>query len=175
MDVDEGRCNIPAFRTGEAFIDGPVHDRIQLTCERVVADHGKAFLRGLRDNIPAMLFLFLPVIALAMKPLYLGSRRYYVEHLLFFVHFHSFVFVALSLTLIHSTLDHHFQGWGVVKGLTIAGVSLYIPYYFFRSLRVVYGQGRFVTLIKYVLLFFTYIFCSAILFLVGAVFTALTV
>jgi hypothetical protein len=176
-DISEGKCNVPQFSTGHAFIDGPVHDRMKHACDRIVADHGRAFLKGLVDNIPRMLFFFLPVIAVAMKPLYLGSRRYYVEHLLFFVHFHSFVFVALTLTLITTSLHEYFEGWGwgLMNGLTIAAVCLYIPYYLFRSLRVVYGQGRFVTLIKYVMLFFTYVCGLALLFVIGAVFTALTV
>jgi len=122
-----------------------------------------------------MLFFFLPVIALAMKPLYMRPRRYYVEHLLFFVHVHSFIFAALSLTLVVSALNTIYPGLGVMKGLTIAAVSIYIPYYLFRALRVVYGQGRFVTLLKYVFLFFTYIIGSAIIFAIGALFTALTV
>jgi hypothetical protein len=175
IDVSKGKCNIGNFNTGEPFIDGPVHDRLKHTCDRIVADHGRAFLKGLVDNIPRMLFFFLPVIAFAMKALYLGSRRYYVEHLLFFVHLHSFVFLVLSLTLVTAKLDHHFKGLGLVNGLTIAAVCLYIPYYLFRALRVVYGQGRFLTFIKYVMLFFTSVCGLALLFAIGAAYTALTV
>ena len=41
-----------------------------------------------------MMFIFLPLIAVVMFVLYLGSGRYYVEHLLFFVHFHAFFFLG---------------------------------------------------------------------------------
>jgi hypothetical protein len=173
--VGPEKCTLGDFVTGNEFIDGPVRARLQTACQHIVADKGKSFVRQLVQNIPKMLFFFLPVVALAMKPLYLRPRRYYVEHLLFFVHVHSFVFAALTLTLVVSALKTIYPGLGVVKGLTIAAVSIYIPYYLFRALRVVYGQGRFVTLLKYIVLFFTYIIGSSIIFAIGALFTALTV
>jgi len=173
--VGPEKCTLGDFKTGNTFVDGPVRERLQTACQHIVADKGKSFVRQLVQNIPKMLFFFLPVIALAMKPLYMRPRRYYVEHLLFFVHVHSFIFAALSLTLVVSALNTIYPGLGVMKGLTIAAVSIYIPYYLFRALRVVYGQGRFVTLLKYVFLFFTYIIGSAIIFAIGALFTALTV
>ena len=42
------------------------------------------------------MFVFLPLLALAMKLLYWRPKRYYVEHLLFLIHNHAFVFLALS-------------------------------------------------------------------------------
>ncbi len=54
----------------------------------------KGFGRAVYENIPKMMFIFLPLIAAVMFVLYLGSGRYYVEHLLFFVHFHAFFFLG---------------------------------------------------------------------------------
>ena len=173
--VGKDRCTLGEFETGNAFIDGPVRARLQTACDHIAADNGKTFLRELVNNIPKMLFFFLPVIALAMKVLYFGSHRYYVEHLLFFVHVHSFIFVVLCLTLLTSALKDSFPQLELVNGLTIAAVSIYIPYYLFRALRVVYGEGRLRTLVKYVLLFITYLFGSSIVFALGALLTALTV
>jgi hypothetical protein len=175
FQVGSERCTIDDFQTGNAFIDGPVRDRLKTACDHIAADNGKTFLRELVNNIPKMLFFFLPVIALAMKVLYFGSHRYYVEHLLFFVHVHSFIFVVLSVTLITSALKTQFPQLALMTGLTIAAVSIYIPYYLFRALRVVYGEGRLRTLAKYVLLFVTYLFGSSIVFAIGALLTALTV
>ena len=49
-------------------------------------------------NIPRAMFVFLPLLALSMKPLYWRPKRYYVEHLLFLIHNHAFVFLVLALT-----------------------------------------------------------------------------
>ena len=48
-------------------------------------------------NIPRAMFVFLPLLALFMKLLYWRPKRYYVEHLLFLVHNHAFVFLALAI------------------------------------------------------------------------------
>jgi len=41
--------------------------------------------------------------------------------------------------------------------LTLVAISLYIPVYLFVGMRNVYGQGRLVTTLKYVVLTMTYI------------------
>jgi hypothetical protein len=175
LTADEEKCTIGEFNTGVAFVDGTVRSRMKRACDRIVADQGKTFMRQLVDNIPRMLVFFLPVIAFVMKPLYFGSRRYYVEHLLFFVHYHSFAFMALSVYLVIDRLAEVFEGWGLVKGITIAVLWIYIPYYLFRALRVVYGQRRVVTLAKYIILFFTYLFGLTFILIIGVAYTALTV
>ena len=43
------------------------------------------------------MFVFLPLLALVMKLLYWRPKRFYVEHLLFLVHNHAFVFLALTI------------------------------------------------------------------------------
>jgi hypothetical protein len=76
---------------------GPLGDkytpRLREACNKIVTD-SKGFGRALYDNVPKMMFIFLPLIACVMYVLYLGSGRYYVEHLLFFVHFHAYFFLG---------------------------------------------------------------------------------
>jgi hypothetical protein len=127
--------------------------QLREACRKIVADT-PTFGRALYQNVPKMMFIFLPLIAMIMAILYVGSGRYYVEHLLFFVHFHAFVFLAgIALLLLENVTD---QATGGTKAtLTIVTQAfefvmfLYIPYYLYRAMRRVYGQGRFVTLLKY--------------------------
>ena len=58
---------------------------------------GKALLEAIVHNIPRAMFVFLPLLALVMKLMYWRPKRYYVEHLLFLVHNHAFVFLALTI------------------------------------------------------------------------------
>ncbi len=158
------------------FLDRPeVLAFIRDTCRRVTVDEGRPFARSLYNNLPKMMFIFLPLMALALKVLYIGSRRYYVEHLLFFVHFHSFFFLALTLFILLARLPDIFPGQGVITVLTIVAGSFYIPIYLFKALRQVYGQGFFFTLFKYCLLFITYIVCLVITMLFGVLITALSI
>ena len=75
-------------------------ERFQLMCERIRADDGRALLDKLLDNVPVALFILLPLMALMLRVLYPLSKRYYVEHLLFVVHYHAFFFLILTLQIL---------------------------------------------------------------------------
>ena len=148
--------------------------RVTAICRKIVDDHGASFGRALLDNIPIMMFLFLPLMAAVMKLLYLFTGRYYVEHLLFLVHYHAFFYLLLSVALI--------SGW-IFNGVTapewpstLLGIatSIYVPFYLYRAMRVVYQQGRALTLVKYFSLGFAYFMALLVMFIITAAFTAFT-
>jgi hypothetical protein len=133
-------------------------ERLQRICERTRLDDGKALIEGLLDNIPAALIILLPLMAFVLKALYPLSKRYYVEHLLFFVHFHAFFFLMLTLQI----LFMRFSGWvGIPEAipiLTTVVTSFYVAIYLFVAMRKVYGQGRIITFFKYIVLLIAYLF-----------------
>jgi hypothetical protein len=100
--------------------------------------------------------------------MYWRPRHYYVEHLLWFVHTHAFVFVLLMLAWIVSAP----LPW-LAPGLRIA-VALYIPWYLYRSMRVVYRQGRAITSAKLVLLSLFYVVCGVLMLGITTMYSALT-
>jgi hypothetical protein len=141
--------------------------RLRDACRKIVADT-PSFGRALFENIPKMMFIFLPLIAVVLYVLYLGSGRYYVEHLLFVVHYHAFFFLGGLVILLLERLKTSAEGTGAgtafsaVEGLVTAAFILYIPWYLYRAMRRVYGQGRIVTLIKYSTLGVAYLFAMVI-------------
>jgi hypothetical protein len=153
--------------------------RLREACRKIMAD-SQSFGRAVYENLPKMMFIFLPLIAAVMFVLYLGSGRYYVEHLLFFLHYHAFFFLGgLAIVLLGRSATL-FDGTFVAATLTFAEgalsvvLALYLPYYLYRAMRRVYGQGRVVTLLKYSLLGIGYVVFMA-LTAVGLLFyTALT-
>lgn len=151
-------------------------ERLLDTCRSVTADNGKEFFKELGAHVPQMMFFFLPLIAVFGKLLYIGSRRYYVEHLLFFVHYHSFFFLALSLKIVAGwLLDVFDNGWlDVINGLLITVVVFYIPIYLYKAMRRVYAQGRLLTSVKLIFLSGAYLFSLLLTFVSLAAYTALT-
>lgn len=130
--------------------------RLEAVCDRVLADNGATFLDLLIDNIPVALIVLLPLMALVLKILYPLSRRYFVEHLLFVVHFHAFFFLILTLQILFSRT---MALLGVPEGastLVIVAASLYIPVYLYMALRRVYAQRHIFTTIKYIALVVAY-------------------
>lgn len=153
--VEDGNCEID----DEDMDDLPGWLRTRLTkkrlvhiCEQATLDDGRQLFDKLLDNIPAALIVLLPLMAFALKALYPLSRRYYVEHLLFFVHFHAFFFLILTLQILWARTISAVGLNEAIGVIPIVASSLYIPVYLFKSMRRVYGQGFFVTLLKYVVL-----------------------
>ena len=96
-------------------------------------------------------------MAFVLKVLYPLSRRYYVEHLLFFVHLHAFLFLLITLQILFTRLAAMIGLPETATVLTVVATSIYAPVYLFVAMRRVYGQGRFVTFLKYIVLTFAYI------------------
>lgn len=128
----------------------------------VIKENPRAFVRALIDNIPAMMFVFLPLIALGLKILYPFSRRYYVEHLIFSLHLHSAVFLILLFWMLFGGLADAFEPLASIEGWLTAAVWIYIPIYLYKAMRRVYGQGHIMTSIKFFLLFNAYVTATAI-------------
>lgn len=161
------------------YIGKNAEARVRDACRKIVAD-GKGFGRAAYENIPKMMFIFLPLIALVMFVLYLGSGRYYVEHLLFFVHYHAFFFLCgiaiLALERVSSALVDTAVGSGLktVENILVAVLMFYVPFYLYRAMRRVYGQGRVVTLVKFSLLAVGYLVFMTLTVLGLLAYTALT-
>lgn len=149
-------------------------DRIEEMCERITEDRGRAFVRQLLDNVPASLFILLPLMAFVLKILYPMSKRYYVEHLLFVLHVHAFAFLILTLDILFSRLATLVGLPGFISGLADLAVMLYMPIYLYKALRRVYEQGRAITLLKFLLLFLSYTIGLVLIFLVVLLYTAMS-
>jgi hypothetical protein len=172
-------CGPENLKIGFDADGAAVEAKARAACRKIVAD-GKGFGRAVYENIPKMMFIFLPLIAMVMFVLYLGSGRYYVEHLLFFVHYHSFFFLAGIAVLLLDNLASWFVGtraegaFDAAEGILGFLLMIYIPYYLYRAMRRVYGQGRAVTLVKYSLLFLGYVIFMSLTVVGLVAYTALT-
>ncbi len=139
-------------------------------CQKIENMSGKALLESIVHNIPRAMFVFLPLLAGFMKLLYWRPKRYYVEHLLFLVHNHCFVFLAMTIMILLARIPVV----GGKLGLLETAVSLYMVWYIFRAMRVYYGQSRWMTFGKYVSIGFAYISTSAVVLAGTAILSALT-
>jgi hypothetical protein len=132
-------------------------ERLKHVCEQIHEDDGKSVLEKVVNNVPTALIVLLPLMAFVLKVLYPLSRRYYVEHLLFFVHLHAFLFLLITLQILFVRLTAMLAAPELLTTLTVVATSFYAPVYLFIAMRRVYGQGRFVTFLKYIALTFAYI------------------
>lgn len=150
-------------------------ERLRSICEKIRADSGREFLNRLLDNVPASLFILLPLMALVLKILYPLSKRYYVEHLLFVLHYHAFVFLALTLEVLWSRLTVWLGLPDYVRELTVLAISIYIPLYLYKSMRRVYEQGRTITILKFLLLMISYFVGFTFILVMATFYTAFSI
>jgi len=148
----------------EFSIDGPewlkrrfTPERLVQVCEQIKKDNGRQFLTNVIDNIPVALIVLLPLMAFVLKALYPLSRRYYVEHLLFFVHFHAFFFLILVLQILLARMNAVLPVPEAIGVVIRIAASFYVPVYLFMSMRRVYGQARLITSLKYIVLTVSYL------------------
>jgi hypothetical protein len=144
--------------------------RLQTACMRMAEDNGKEFGKAVAHNIPRAMFVFLPLLALAVKLLYWRPKRYYVEHLLFLIHNHAFVFLALSILALMKMIPVVGEHLGAVE----AFIWLYLLWYLFRAMRNFYQQSRWLTLTKYLAIGFSYTVAAVTVLLLTAVYSAMT-
>jgi hypothetical protein len=142
--------------------------RFREACYKVVQDRGQSFVESFYHNLPRALFLLLPILALAMKLMY--WRRYYVEHLLFFIHNHAFTFALFTLF----TLAMAITSWAWLIMLYALIVLFYPPIYTYRAMRRVYAQGKWITRAKFFALTCVYLVFVVAIALSTSVYSLLT-
>jgi hypothetical protein len=134
------------------------------SCQRNFSLNGEPVRAAFVGYIPKMMFVFLPVMAAVMLLLYWRPRRYYVEHLVFFLHTHAAIFLLLLLYGPLSRVAAKLPSPNYSEALT-AGTVLYALWYIYRAMRRYYGQRRWTTVAKLIAVGFAYvIFLAATLF-----------
>ncbi len=119
--------------------------------EKVGEDGTKAtlFLDTLRSNVPTMMLFCVPLFAFVLKVLYFRQRRYYIEHLVYALHIHTFGYVAVVvITLLGMGAERLSPALQQVLIVILPFIAIAQV---FVSIRRVYGQGWFMTTFKFLL------------------------
>lgn len=151
-----------------AILPGWINDRLNDEVENSpkkalqINDNPNLLVDKVLDILPATMFVLLPLAALIFKFWYLFAKRYYLEHLIFSLHNHAFIFVCLSMLLVFNAASdwlpsRGLQGLATVVDWLMVALWSWIPLYLLISLRVVYQQGWFLTAVKFVLIGISYI------------------
>ncbi|MEM6317173.1 MAG: DUF3667 domain-containing protein [Bacteroidota bacterium] len=122
------------------------------------AKNQELFARQISSNLPLMLLIMMPFLALFMKLLYIRNKRYYVEHLVFNFHHHAMAFSVFAVVLLLPA---------EVLEPAIPFCILAVFAFFFFAMLTYYQQGIFKTFIKFLIFNFFYLFS----FIVALTFT----
>lgn len=101
-------------------------------------------------NLPKTLLICLPIFALLLFLLYFNNRNYFVEHIIFSIHFHIFLLLLFLLTMLLLKIDF-------LEIPVILIFPLVVLIYLYKSLRNVYKGSKLTTIMKEMVLVMLYL------------------
>jgi uncharacterized protein DUF3667 len=116
-----------------------------------MGEHGTKmalFVKTLVSNLPYMMLCCIPLFALVLKLLYIRRHIFYIDHLVYALHIHSFAYAGLMIIGL-ITMGLKYVALGPLYGWVIALLWIAFSVQIFLSIRRVYPQGWIKTVIKF--------------------------
>ncbi len=148
------------------WVQARVKDKIGPTGNR-----GDLFLRTLIQNLAPMVLCCIPLFALVLKILYIFKRRFYIEHLIFALHTHAFVFLSTVIIIGIGFLLALKSPVLTAIACPILGTAVLVQ--LLVAIRRVYRQNWFATVFKFALGSLIYVVLLSVAFGVTAFVTLL--
>lgn len=138
---------------------------------RRIREDPSEFIYGSLEYITAFLLFMMPLMAMIQAILYIGSRRYYIEHFVLTLHNHTFLILTALLRLPLEAIEaSSISAISGPAGFLVIAINFWTVAYLFLSMRRFYGGGYLLTALK----FFTATATYAVLLAVGlAIFMAI--
>jgi len=131
--------------------------------------NGREFWRNVNEkfmhSLPQMMFVSLPLVALVLQIIYVRRKQfYYVNHLIFSVYLYIATYLLLLLNYAVSALYEATDVWlfQLVEILVVIGTFFYT----YKAMRNFYRQGRFKTVLKFMLFNLVVFFLMLILMII---------
>ncbi len=140
-------------------------------------DFLEQFKNALFRSIPKALFLYMPFFALGLWIFHDKERWYYFDHGIFTLHYFSFLLFTFSIYTLFANLalglNHPVTN--SIDAFLNLGLLVWWFFYFFRSHRRFYGESRFISRLKSMVLFIINMVFISIFLLVLMAISALSV
>src|SRR5256714_3845575 len=130
----------------------PFERWIEGRAKEKMGEHGTKmglFISTLFSNLPYMMLCCIPLFALVLKLLYIRGRIFYIDHLIYALHIHSFFYAGIMLIVL-ATIGVTRFGPGAIAGWLIALLWIAFVTQIFLSIRYVYRQGWFFSIFKFI-------------------------
>jgi uncharacterized protein DUF3667 len=141
----------PAGVTSSENPSTPFEGWIEKRAKEKIGEHGtnlELFVKTLISNLPYMMLCCIPLFAVVLKILYVRRQIFYIDHLIYALHIHSFAYLA-TIGIILATIGFNHVVAGAFFGWIIALLWLTFAAQIFFSIRRVYRQGWFISVFKF--------------------------
>ena len=147
----------------ENRINKYIYNRVKKT-NNINDNYGIELWEFIFSKLPFIIFFFLPFFALAIWFVYIRRSYTYMEHLVFTFHTQTVFFILIGISILIGQIIH-----SSAIGITL----LLFLFYLYKAMRKFYNQGRFKTIVKFLLvnvLFFILASIGSAITLVGSIF-----
>jgi len=129
----------------------PFERWVEARAKDKMGEHGTKmglFISTLFSNLPYMMLCCIPLFAFVLKILYLRRHIFYIDHLIYALHIHTFAYVGIMLIVL-ATIGLNRIAPGPIAGWIIALLWIAFVVQIFLSIRRVYRQGWFISIFKF--------------------------
>src|SRR6266480_4958375 len=150
----------------------PFERWIEARAKEKMGEHGTKmglFISTLFSNLPYMMLCCIPLFAFVLKVLYIRRRLFYIDHLIYALHIHTFFYAGIMLIVL-ATVGLNRVAPGAIAGWLIALLWIAFVTQIFLSIRYVYRQGWFFSIFKFI--FGGFVYLMVLLFALAITFFA---
>jgi hypothetical protein len=136
----------------------PFEHWIEARAKEKMGEHGTKmglFISTLFSNLPYMMLCCIPLFAFVLKVLYVRRHIFYIDHLIYALHIHTFFYTAVMLIVL-ATIGLNRFAPGPIAGWMIVLLWIGFVTQIFLSIRFVYRQGWFISIFKFLFGGFAY-------------------
>ena len=148
----------------EAKSTTPFERWIEARAKEKMGEHGTKmglFIATLFSNLPYMMLCCIPLFAFVLRILYLRRHIFYIDHLIYALHIHTFAYTGIMLIVL-ATIGLNRAAPGPIAGWIIALLWIAFVMQIFLSIRRVYRQSWFVSVFKFLFGGFVYLIVLAV-------------
>jgi ribosomal protein L32 len=150
--------DVTLFQSDKSQKSNDLAEWFQERAREKFGEHGtniRLFLVALVSNLPYMMLVCIPLFACVLKLLYIRRRVFYMDHLIYALHVHTFAYLGIVLIVL-ATIGLGRAAPGPLAGWLTALLWLAFLVQIFLSIRRVYRQGWFISICKFLFGGFVY-------------------
>ena len=118
---------------------------------RIDRAEGQIVVSHILKNVPLMMLIIIPILALFLKLLYIAQHQFYITHLIHVLYLHSFAYVIYGFGFVMAMYWFPNAAFWI-----LLGSFLLVCIYSYKSFLKVYDQKWFITLLKFLITGFVY-------------------
>ena len=129
----------------------PFERWLETRAKEKMGEHGTKmglFIATLFSNLPYMMLCCIPLFAFVLKVLYIRRHIFYIDHLIYALHIHTFLYTGVMLIVL-ATMGLNRIAPPTLAGWIIALLWILFVVQIFLSIRRVYRQGWFMSTLKF--------------------------